>query len=353
MILGRPDAEQMKEDVATATDTSKSEDERLAALDHLEMLVEQIDNANDLQKLKLWEPLVSLLDSTESSTEIKVQILWVIGTAIQNNPQAQDVYLACSPLSTLLGFLVPSPSSTLAARAKALYTLSGLLKHNAPAVKELDKPGINGWRILREALQDPEISVRRKTVFLLNALILPATPTPAATQHNPPLLIGSQSQSTVVEGLTTINAPSATSVTSVGPDLHTVDEPNANSPDPIHANSHSAHLQNPSRSDTSRIALEAFGRYDIVDAIVLAVTSPLPYGEDGENDKPDADFEEKAVQLLYTYGVSCQGSFTAKEKEALTQWIEKEKTESGGISQLSERLNLSQTELVALVRRLG
>ncbi len=66
-ILGRPDAEQMKEDVAVAVDTSKSEDDRLAALDHLEMvsadliplnlvkdnaliclvkLVEHIDNAN-------------------------------------------------------------------------------------------------------------------------------------------------------------------------------------------------------------------------------------------------------------------------------------------------------------------
>jgi len=38
MILGRPDAEQMKEDVGAASDKSKSEDERLAALDHLEMV---------------------------------------------------------------------------------------------------------------------------------------------------------------------------------------------------------------------------------------------------------------------------------------------------------------------------
>lgn len=38
MILGRPDAEQMKEDVAIATDVAKSEEDRLAALDHLEMV---------------------------------------------------------------------------------------------------------------------------------------------------------------------------------------------------------------------------------------------------------------------------------------------------------------------------
>jgi len=44
MILGRPDAEQMKEDVSAAGDESKSEDERLAALDHLEMVgIERLD----------------------------------------------------------------------------------------------------------------------------------------------------------------------------------------------------------------------------------------------------------------------------------------------------------------------
>lgn len=38
MILGKPDAEQMKEDVSVAHDVTKSEDDRLAALDHLEMV---------------------------------------------------------------------------------------------------------------------------------------------------------------------------------------------------------------------------------------------------------------------------------------------------------------------------
>jgi len=38
MILGRSDAEQMKEDMAVATDYQRSEDERVDALDHLEMV---------------------------------------------------------------------------------------------------------------------------------------------------------------------------------------------------------------------------------------------------------------------------------------------------------------------------
>ena len=37
-ILGKPDSVQMKEDIAVAVDSSKSEDERINALDHLEMV---------------------------------------------------------------------------------------------------------------------------------------------------------------------------------------------------------------------------------------------------------------------------------------------------------------------------
>ncbi|KAF9452832.1 Fes1-domain-containing protein [Macrolepiota fuliginosa MF-IS2] len=369
MILGKPDAVQMKEDVTAATDVKKSEDDRLAALDHLEMLVEHIDNANDLQKLGLWQPLESLLTSPESSTEIKVQVLWVIGTAIQNNPAAQDVFLTYDPLPTLLGFLNPnSPSSTLGARAKALYALSGLLKHNAAAVAKLGKPGIDGWLKLREALQDPEISVRRKAVFLLNSLILPTAPNRTTVQHPPPpLLIASQPAiASSAETVTTHETPATTvaSVTSVtarpsgsllatsaglGPDLHTVDEPNANDPGPIHDNSHAAHLKDPSRSDTSGISLEAFKTYGIIGAVVSAVTSPLPYGEDGDNDKPDTDFEEKSMHLFHTYGVSCHGSFLDEERSVLRQWVEKE---GQGTDDLAQRWNLSTTELEALMQRL-
>lgn len=44
----------------------------------------------DLQKLQLWEPLQSLLTSDNASPEIKTAVLWIIGTALQNNPAAQD-----------------------------------------------------------------------------------------------------------------------------------------------------------------------------------------------------------------------------------------------------------------------
>jgi len=38
----------------------------------------------------MWEPLHSLLTSDSSTDPVILQALWVIGTALQNNPAAQD-----------------------------------------------------------------------------------------------------------------------------------------------------------------------------------------------------------------------------------------------------------------------
>ncbi|KAH9920818.1 nucleotide exchange factor Fes1-domain-containing protein, partial [Epithele typhae] len=89
-ILGKSDAVLMKEALGKAVDEKLDEDERVQALDDFEMLVEQIDNANNLEKLKMWEPLHALLTNPTSSEEIQRHVLWVLGTAVQNNPSAQD-----------------------------------------------------------------------------------------------------------------------------------------------------------------------------------------------------------------------------------------------------------------------
>ncbi|KAH9476827.1 Hsp70 nucleotide exchange factor FES1 [Psilocybe cubensis] len=319
MILGKPDSVQMKEDMAIAVDDAKSEDERINALDHMEMLIEHIDNANDLEKLKLWEPLQSLLTSNSSTSEIRTQALWVIGTALQNNPSAQEDYMLYNPLPILLSFLDPSPSSSPGIRAKAIYALSGLLKHNSPAVQAL---GPSGWTKLRESLQDPSITVRRKVVFLLSSLLLPngsgPTPTPAPTAANI---------------LTPDHRPAPTS-----------DEP-------IFSNSHASNLRNPNRSNTSSPTVSALSEYNIMESIISGVVTPVPYGNDGESVEPDADFEEKAVHLLFTYAVSCSGELSQSQKEALKSWIQTQKTKKGE-SQLLESWNISREEYAGLVGKL-
>ena len=126
----------------------------------------------------MWNPLQNLLTAPSSTPSIKTHVLWIIGTAVQNNPSAQASvrhpspllinlnqlmhiqYLSLSPLPTLLSFLHPENASA-ELRSKAAYALSGLLKHNAVAVKALDDA--DGWSTLRSALEGPS--------FLSNSLI--------------------------------------------------------------------------------------------------------------------------------------------------------------------------------------
>lgn len=60
----------------------------------------------------MWEPLLSFLTSPSTSNEIKTQALWIVGTAVQNNPSAQNA--VHSPFLYLesnaeLRFTVPCP----------------------------------------------------------------------------------------------------------------------------------------------------------------------------------------------------------------------------------------------------
>lgn len=43
----------------------------------------------DLQKLKMWEPLHGLVGLPSTTDGVRLQTLWVLGTALQNNPSAQ------------------------------------------------------------------------------------------------------------------------------------------------------------------------------------------------------------------------------------------------------------------------
>ncbi|TRM69061.1 nucleotide exchange factor Fes1-domain-containing protein [Schizophyllum amplum] len=272
-ILGRPDSELMKEDVQVATDASRSDDERVDALDHLEMLIELIDNANNLEKLNLWAPLHSLLTAADTPSPVVLQTLWVVGTALQNNPSAQDSYSKLDPLPALLGYLSPAaPNSSAKLRSKVIYTLSGLIKHNAPVVRALGDDEGAGWAALRDALNDPDRAVRRKTIFLLNALLVP--------------------QGDVAVGGSGSTAVTATDASEADSRLHTEPPPSA----APHPNSHASALADPDRKATSPLTRAALAEHRIVDSVVDGLVNPVPSGVDGDEAEEDLDFVEGCVR---------------------------------------------------------
>jgi len=307
-LLGRPDSELMKDALKVACDEGKDEETRLTALDDFEMLIEQIDNANNIDKMGMWKPIRQLLVSPTSSDEIRSNVLWIIGTAVQNNPLAQRAYLQLpdSPIASILSYLSPSESSS-AVRSKAIYALSGLLKHNADGVRALNAEG--GWDILKSALEDPEIRVRRKVVFLLNSLLV-------RSEH---------------ENATANDA---------GVPLHGPGVPASNAP--VHPNSHAS--MTAESINTSSETARALQENDFLPKLVQGLVNPLPHGQDGDVEVDD-DFEEKLVRLLFTYITSTGGRLDAAESSQLREWLQERRKEG-------KNWDLSESEFESLQKAL-
>ncbi|OJT11189.1 Hsp70 nucleotide exchange factor FES1 [Trametes pubescens] len=403
MILGKSDAELMKEALAIAVDETKDEDDRLQALDNFEMLIEHIDNANskqihlaeverlsltsptDLEKLRMWEHLHALLTNPASSAEIQTQVLWVLGTAMQNNPAAQHSvsnlfsrflsqlatdglpqYLALSPLRTILSFLSPSIPSKQT-RSKAAYTLSGLLKHNAAAVDQMDDAG--GWDVLRAALQDPDIGVRRKVAFLLNTLLTPTggeaetAEVPANAQQ--PLQVPTSAQSVSVAAAAPTSTSASLALSAPAPQsssqavtLHasspsssattttttTSAAPALSPPQTVHPNSHASLLSDPRSASTSAATASALARTGLLGALVSALAQPVPHGPDGETEG-DADFEEKVLRGLHTYTAGGQRALPKEEAGALARYLDEQESKEGGEAGLAEKWNFTREEV--------
>lgn len=88
-LFGGPsDAELMKESMAALHSDEVDLENKLIAFDNFEQLVETIDNANNMEPLGLWTPLVELLKHKEP--EMRRMAAWCIGTAVQNNEKGQD-----------------------------------------------------------------------------------------------------------------------------------------------------------------------------------------------------------------------------------------------------------------------
>lgn len=185
-IMGTSDADRMRECVMVIEgkwvdrdaepgkqvprlDAEVTVEDRYRAWDDLEMLVEDLDNANDLKSIGAWKPIVSHL--TDPDDEIVMRACWVCGTAVQNNPRSLETFLTYDPLPTLASLIASSSAST-ATRARAMYCLSSTLKHCEPAVARFAELG--GYARLSDALHDPALTIRTKTAFLLSQLVAQA-----------------------------------------------------------------------------------------------------------------------------------------------------------------------------------
>ncbi|MCJ1311609.1 hypothetical protein MMC25_005282 [Agyrium rufum] len=176
-LMGGPsDADLMKSSIAAVLDDRTPHEEKLVAFDNFEQLVEQIDNAMNIQALGLWGPLGRLLGwgmdgegegegekkeeregngvnqvhggegavngtdevgkgTEEENADLRRMAAWCVGTAVQNNEKAQERALAVGIIPKLVRLALHDTDEKV--RRKAVYALSSEVRNYQPGVDEL------------------------------------------------------------------------------------------------------------------------------------------------------------------------------------------------------------------------
>lgn len=139
-LFGGPsDADLMKESMTAILSPQITLENKLVAFDNFEQLIENLDNANNMEVLGLWAPLVQLLKSDEA--ELRRFAAWCVGTAVQNNSKAQERLLALEAIPALTHLSIEDSNEPV--RRKAIYALSSEIRNFQPgldaALKTLPK----------------------------------------------------------------------------------------------------------------------------------------------------------------------------------------------------------------------
>lgn len=144
-------------------------DTKLVALDNFEMLIEKLDNANNIENMKMWDPLLATLEN--ESSDIRTGVLSIIGTAVQNNKPSQDNFLKYKNGLRKVIDLAQDKNETVDVRVKALYALSNLIRNHGEMAKEFAEH--KGLDIIPEILNDDEAKskLKMRAIAVLTAFL--------------------------------------------------------------------------------------------------------------------------------------------------------------------------------------
>ncbi|KAH7392955.1 nucleotide exchange factor Fes1-domain-containing protein [Pyrenochaeta sp. MPI-SDFR-AT-0127] len=120
----------MKESMAVIENEEAELAHRVQAFKNLETLIQDLDNANNLENLELWQPLVALLEHKEAS--LREYAALCCSTAVQNNIKTQERLLVIDAIPILVR--MATTDSERIVRKKAITALSSSVRNFQPAL---------------------------------------------------------------------------------------------------------------------------------------------------------------------------------------------------------------------------
>lgn len=171
---GRDDATLMNEDISVVLcdDPKITIDDKLTALEDFEMLIQNLDNANNMSPMGIWPEISKLYTYTgEEQDEFRGLAALITGSAVQNNIKCQNDFLNIvgkTGFENLLNLVTKSNHFNV--KARSLYALTGLVSHNGAAYELFSAS--NGWETLKTVLAEDFQNDKKDNKVLLRSLNL-------------------------------------------------------------------------------------------------------------------------------------------------------------------------------------
>lgn len=142
-LFGAPDEPAlMRQAIQVIENPESTLEAKEIAFDNFEMLIENLDNANNIENLKLWPSIINILESDEPS--LRIGSASVIGSAVQNNPKSQDDFYNHNGLSKLIDVLSSKDDNEF--KMKVLFSISSVIRNHSNSLKQFND--LNGWDII-------------------------------------------------------------------------------------------------------------------------------------------------------------------------------------------------------------
>lgn len=87
-ITGPSDAQLMHQALQVVEHPEATTEDKYIAFENFELLIENIDNANNMENKEMWSRLVKQLENEDAT--IRWWAAWCCGTAVQNNIRSQE-----------------------------------------------------------------------------------------------------------------------------------------------------------------------------------------------------------------------------------------------------------------------
>ena len=87
-LKGESDATRMEKSMKVVDDDSVTAEDKYTAFKNFQMLIENLDNANNMESLGLWTHVIKHLENEDP--ELRMLAAWTCGTAVQNNIRTQE-----------------------------------------------------------------------------------------------------------------------------------------------------------------------------------------------------------------------------------------------------------------------